>query len=186
MAAVVDATHPFAEQISANAAAACRAAGVPLLRIARPSWQDHPLAETWTWVGSHDEAAIAAAGYDRVMLTVGKQSVDYYRALPNVVARMLELPKTPLPESWTVLQERGPFTVEDEAALLRNEGIAALVTKDSGGALTQAKLEAAARVGTQVIIIRRAAVPAGIEQVRTAQEAFEWVISPGSRPRPCR
>ena len=172
---VVDATHPFAEQISTNAVAACRSTGTPLLRISRPSWASHPLADTWTWVASHDEASREAAGYEKVLLTVGKQSLDHYRNLPDVAARMVELPEEPLPGSWRPLLERGPFTVDSEKELLRNLGVDVLVTKDSGGSLTEAKLTAAADLGVRVIMVRRAPVPKDVPQVATPREALAWV-----------
>ena len=172
---VVDATHPFAKQISTNAVAACRSTGTPLLRISRPSWTSHPLADTWTWVASHDEASREAAGYEKVLLTVGKQSLDHYRNLPDVAARMVELPEEPLPGSWRPLLERGPFTVDSEKELLRNLGVDVLVTKDSGGSLTEAKLTAAADLGVRVIMVRRAPVPKDVPQVATPREALAWV-----------
>ncbi|MDO5066811.1 MAG: cobalt-precorrin-6A reductase [Propionibacteriaceae bacterium] len=172
---VVDATHPFAERISANAVAASRSSGVALLRIERPSWRDHRLAARWLWVTNHDEAARAAAGHDRVLLTVGRQSLDHYRALPHVLARMVELPPEPLPASWEVRLDRGPFDIDSERALLREAGITALVTKDSGGRLTEAKLWAAAELDVTVIVVRRAPTPEGIPTVTTAREAVAFL-----------
>ena len=172
---VVDATHPFAERISANAVTACRRTGTPLLRIARPSWASHPLAGTWTWVNTHDEAATEAAGCGKVLLTVGRQSLDHYRQLLNVAARMVELPEDPLPESWQPLLERGPFTVDSERELLRGLGIDVMVTKDSGGSLTEAKLTAAGELGVRVIVVRRAPAPRDVPQVVTPREALAWL-----------
>ena len=172
---VVDDTHPFAEQISANAVTACRRARTPLLRITRPSWASHPLADTWTWVDSHDNASKEAAGRGKVLLTVGKQSLDYYRNLPDVAARMVELPEEPLPASWQPLLERGPFTIDSEKELLRGLGIDVLVTKDSGGSLTEAKLTAAGDLDVQVIVVRRSPVPKDVRQVATPQEALAWI-----------
>ncbi|MDO5084053.1 MAG: cobalt-precorrin-6A reductase [Arachnia propionica] len=172
---VVDATHPFAERISANAVAASQAAGVPLLRIERPSWSEHRLANRWLWVADHDEAARAAAGHDRVLLTVGRQSLDRYRALPRVLARMVELPSTPLPPSWEVHLGRGPFDIDSERTLLREAGVTALVTKDSGGRLTEPKLWAAAELDVTVIVVRRCPTPEGIPTVATAREAVTFL-----------
>ena len=172
---VVDATHPFAERISANAVEACRQAGVPLLRIARPSWMDHPLAGTWHWVASHDEAAELAARHDRVLLTVGKQSLDRYRHVGNVVARMVEAPAAEGPHPWRLLLDRGPFSLEDERQLLATERITALVTKDSGGSLTEPKLRAADELGVDVIIIRRAPTPPDLPQVPNVSQAADWL-----------
>ena len=176
---VVDATHPFAERISANAVEASRSAGVSLLRIERPSWRDHRLADRWVWVADHDEAARAVAAHSRVLLTVGRQSLDHYRALPHVLARMVELPEQPLPSSWEVRLDRGPFDIDSEHRLLREAGVTALVTKDSGGRLTEAKLWAAAELDVTVVVVRRSPVPEGIPIVTTAIEAMALL---GSRP----
>ena len=172
---VVDATHPFAEHISANAVAACRQVGVPLLRIARPSWESHPLAATWQWAPSHQAAAQLAAGHERVLLTVGRQSVAAYRELNNVIARMVEAPDVAVPDSWTLLLDRGPYTLDGERDLLTVEHISALVTKDSGGALTEPKLRAADELGVAVIVVRRTPLPADVPQVATAAEAAAWL-----------
>lgn len=169
---VVDATHPFAERISANAVEASRSSGVALLRIERPSWRDHQLAARWVWVADHDEAARVAAGHTRVLLTVGRQSLAHYRELPDVVARMVELPPEPLPAAWEVRLDRGPFNIDSERALLRQAGVTVLVTKDSGGRLTEAKLWAAAELDVTVVVVRRAPVPEDVPTVATAHEAL--------------
>ncbi|MDF1488977.1 cobalt-precorrin-6A reductase [Tessaracoccus caeni] len=174
---VVDATHPFAARISENAAEACRIAGVPLLRLSRPGWAEHPLADTWRWVTSHDEAAafLDGLGAEPVLLTVGKQhSLDYVPRLAgrHIIARMTEAPSGPIPESWELLLARGPFALDDELELFRRLGIRALVSKDSGGAHTAAKLDAAHTVGAIVVMIGRPAAPAGVETVATVAEAL--------------
>lgn len=174
---VVDVTHPFAEQISANAAEACRLVGIPLLRIERPSWAQHLLASNWVWVDDHAAAARTAAAFSRVLLTVGRQSLRHYLELPHVVARMVDPPDHPVPSSWQLRLERGPFTIDDERALLRDTAITALVTKDSGDPLTEAKLCAAAELDVTVIILRRAPAPEGVPAVGTPQEAAAWVAT---------
>ena len=88
---------------------------------------------------------------------------------------MVELPEEPLPGSWRPLLERGPFTVDSEKELLRDLGIDVLVTKDSGGSLTEAKLTAAGDLGVRVIMVRRAPVPKDVPQVATPREALAWV-----------
>lgn len=179
---VVDATHPFAARISENAAEACRVARVPLLRLARPGWEGHALADTWLWVSGHDEAARVTAGLetDPVLLTVGKQhTVDYAEHLAGrrVVARMTEPPSSAVPGAWELLLARGPFTLDGELALFRRLGIAALVTKDSGGEHTAAKLEAAHIVGAAVVMIGRPAAPGGVETVGTVADALARLSS---------
>lgn len=158
---VVDATHPFARTMSTNAAAACHQAGIPLVRLDRPGWSTHPLAHTWTWVDDHAAAAAAVLllGASRVLLTVGRlHTLDYSPALDQlaVLARVAEPPSGDLPPTWRLLQARGPFTIQGEGHLLRSHRIDTLVTKDSGGEATAAKLAAAAEAGVRVVMVRRA------------------------------
>ncbi|MPM73237.1 Precorrin-6A reductase [bioreactor metagenome] len=82
-----------------------------------------------------------------------------------------------MPTNWEVLVERGPYDPESETALMRDRRIDVLTTKNSGGSLTEAKLQAAADLGVPVVIVRRPAAPEGIEQVGTPEEAAAWVLT---------
>nr|WP_255574514.1 cobalt-precorrin-6A reductase [Austwickia sp. TVS 96-490-7B] len=181
VAAVVDATHPFAARMTAHAASACHAADVPLLRLQRPSWSTHPGAESWTWVDSHTEAGETAARLGhRIFLTTGRKTLSDFLAVPamttcEVLARLVEPPDLELPPTWRILRSRGPFSCADEIALLRKEQIDVLVTKDSGGPSTTAKLDAAAALRLPVIVVRRPPLPAGITQVAEVTDATAWV-----------
>lgn len=174
--AVVDATHPFATGISASAATACAAAGVPLLRLARPGWADHPLAEAWQWVDGPAQAVRAASGR-RVLLTTGRRTLSEFTALesPFVLVRLVDPVTEPLPPHWRVLTSRGPYTVTGERALLHEHRITVLVTKDSGGTMTEPKLLAAAEVGIPVIVLRRPAPATGGPAVPDVPTAVAWV-----------
>lgn len=174
--AVVDATHPFASGISGSAATACDAAGVPLLRLARPGWANHPLAGTWTWVDGYPAAA-ALLAHRRVFLTTGRTTLHHFDHLTAsfVLVRLVDPPAAPLPAGWSVITSRGPFTVAGEVALLREHRIQVLVTKDSGGALTEAKLLATDELGVSVVVVQRPADPAGVPAVRSVGEAAAWV-----------
>ncbi len=193
--AVVDATHPFASQMSHHAAGAGEATGVPLLRLDRPGWASHPGASAWTWVDDHPSAADAATALagpgGRVLLTVGRQPLRHYRALGHVLARVAEMPRDAAgeppaqPPGWTILEDRGPYDLASERELLRREGIAVLVAKDSGGAATAAKLDAAAEAGVPVVVVRRPAGPGGVPSVSTVADAAAW-IEALERGRPVR
>lgn len=185
VSAVVDATHPFAARMSSNAALACAAAGVPLARWVRPSWRDRPGSAAWTWVPDHTVAARAAGAAGsagdpvsggRVLLTVGRQELDSYRELRDVVARVSEPPPGwTTPDGWEILVARGPFTVNDEFTLLTDRGVGVLVTKDSGGDATSAKLDAAAALGVRVVMIERPPGPTGVPGFSNRIELQAWL-----------
>ncbi|MGY1855175.1 cobalt-precorrin-6A reductase [Modestobacter sp. SYSU DS0290] len=173
--AVVDATHPFAARITANAARAAARQGTPLLRLQRPGWTPGP-GDTWRFVDTSTEAAAAVAGYRSVFLTTGRQGVGVFAGLPGrVLVRSVDPPDEPLPAGATLLLDRGPFSVADELALMREHAVDVVVTKDSGGHLTEAKLVAARQLGIPVVLVRRPPLPPGVETVATVEEALAWL-----------
>jgi precorrin-6A/cobalt-precorrin-6A reductase len=176
---VVDATHPFAARISASAAQACAGAGVPLLRLARPGWSALPGASRWRWAGSSQEAAERAASVGGpVFLTTGRQTLESFTGPlgdTDVLARVVDPVEVELPATWSVLLARGPYTLEGERALMREHRSAVLVTKDSGGEHTRAKLDAADELGVEVVVVRRPAAPEGVEEVGDVEAARAWV-----------
>jgi precorrin-6A/cobalt-precorrin-6A reductase len=177
VAAVVDATHPFAAAMTASAAGAARHTGTPLLRLQRPGWAPGP-GDDWRWVDSPAEAADAVAGFGSVFLTTGRQDLAAFAALTGrCLVRSVDPPAPPLPERTTVVLARGPFTVEEELALMRQHEVDVVVTKDSGGAMTAAKLAAARELGRPVVLVRRPPLPTGLAVVGTVEEALAWVRS---------
>ena len=177
--AVVDATHPFAATISASAALACGQADVPLLRLTRPGWGTHPAAGRWHGVGSHEEAATAAAvAGGPVFLTTGRQSLHRFAGPLGshaVLVRVVDPVTDPLPPGWTVLLSRGPYEVARERELMVAHGVRVLVTKDSGGPHTQGKLDAADGLGLTVVVVRRPTAPAGVDEVGDVPGAVRWL-----------
>ena len=156
--AVVDATHPFAEQMSRHAELACRAAGVPLAVFTRPGWSPQP-GDNWREVESVEAAADAlGAAPRRVFLTQGRLQLAAFARAPqhHYLVRAIDPPEeiARLPNSRLILA-RGPFALADERDLLSRERIDVLVSKNSGGAATYAKMEAARELGIAVILIRR-------------------------------
>ncbi|MFD2469936.1 cobalt-precorrin-6A reductase [Amycolatopsis silviterrae] len=175
--AVVDATHPFAERIGANAFHAAHAAKVPLLRLARPGWQPAG-ADRWHWAADLEEAAALLPGLGaRAFLTSGRQGLAAFADLDPLwfLIRCVDPPDQPLPRRHEVVLDRGPFRLDGERALMTEHDIDVLVTKDSGGAMTAAKLTAARELGLPVVVVRRPPRPAGAETADVAA-AVEWVL----------
>ena len=180
IAAVVDATHPFAARISANAATAVRRTGTPLLRLQRPSWKDHPDASRWTWVDSVAQAVAAGAAEERPFLTTGRQSLASFGAWADkdVTVRVVDPPEFALPPRWRLHRSRGPYAYADERTLMTELAPDLLVTKDSGGSHTAAKLDAARDLGIGVVVIARPAGPVGVPGVTGVDEALAWLADP--------
>ncbi|MFI6938199.1 cobalt-precorrin-6A reductase [Streptomyces sp. NPDC050418] len=181
VAALVDATHPFAAVMSAHAAAAAAASGVPLVALRRPGWSAGP-GDVWHDVPSLAEAAaLLPASGRRVFLTTGRLGLAAFAtdtcADLHFVVRSVEEPEPPLPARTEVLLSRGPFTVEGERELLRTHRIDVVVTKDSGGAATAAKLVAARELGIPVVVVRRPPVPDGVASVPDVAGAVEWLAA---------
>jgi len=173
--ALVDATHPFAAAMTAHAAQAATATGTPVLRLQRPGWREQP-GDDWRWVDSLEAAASAVAGFAHVFLTTGRMGLGAFAGLTQeVLVRSVDPPEPPLPPRTTVVLERGPFTVDDELALMREHAVDVVVTKDSGSSLTQAKLTAARELGIPVVLVRRPPLPDGMPVVETVEEALDWV-----------
>lgn len=174
---IVDATHPFATTISANAARAAALAGVPLLALRRPGWVPGP-GDDWYEAESLKHAAELLPGLGhRVFLTTGRMDLAAFAGLTELwfLVRSVEPPEPPYPPRTRVVLDRGPFTLTSERELLREHRVEVLVTKDSGGDATAPKLTAAREAGIPVVLVRRPALPQGVEVAVTWGEAVAWV-----------
>jgi precorrin-6A/cobalt-precorrin-6A reductase len=178
---LIDATHPFAAQISWNAAAAATEAGIPHLRLIRPAWQPMSGVNSDYWIEVDTLEAAAAAipnTAKRVFLTTGRQQLAPFVPLTHLwfLIRSIDppTPETPMPNGLLLL-DRGPFTLEQERHLLIEHQIALIVSKNSGGEATYAKILAARELRLPVVMVRRPAMPVGM-QVSSVEAAIAWLI----------
>ena len=174
---MIDATHPFAAQMSRNAAAACRDLGLPLAALTRPVWHKQ---EGDRWTGVNDMVAAVRALGERprtVFLTVGGLQLAAFACAPQhrYIVRTIDPPDAinGLPAHRLILA-RGPFSLEQEIALMRDENVDVLVTKNSGGAATGAKIAAARALGIEVIIVERPA-PEAVPTFDTIDGILAWI-----------
>lgn len=177
--AVVDATHPFAATITAHAESACRRLSLPTVVLARPAWPNaHAIV-----VGSDTQAAdvVAMQGFSRVFLTTGRSGTAAFSAVDAwFLIRAVTAPEPhTLPLRHRLLLSRGPYHYDDELRLMRDHGIDAVVTKNSGGDMTRAKLDAAEMLGVAVVMVDRPPLPDGVQTVSTVDEAVAWVRARG-------
>lgn len=156
---VVDATHPFAAQMSTNAVAACAQAGVALAALERAPWAPQP-GDDWRFFPDLHAALQALPSHPaRIFLAIGRQNLALFAGQPHhYLLRLVDPAPQPLPNA-TVVLDRGPFTVEGDLALLRDHAITHIVAKNAGGSGASAKLEAARHLGLPVILIDRPALP---------------------------
>jgi precorrin-6A/cobalt-precorrin-6A reductase len=156
---LVDATHPYAAQISANAFAASRAAHVPCWALRRPAWQPQT-GDDWRMVDNWAELTSALAPFSRPLFTLGREPLAHLDEIPahqHWIVRCLEA--HPGNAQARILDARGPFTVEGERSLFSAGRIDVVISKNSGGNATEAKLEVARERSLPVIMLRRPDLP---------------------------
>ena len=170
---VIDATHPYAAQISANAAKASGAAQVPCWALRREGWQPQA-GDDWRMVDDWTELTAALASFKRPLFTLGREPLAH-------------LDEIPPQQFWTIrclgaheanprariLATRGPFTLEGERALFSAEAFDVVVSKNSGGSATEAKLEVARERGLPVVMLRRPALPAVDREFASVADLLE-------------
>ena len=179
--AVVDATHPFAERMSWSAAEACAETGIALLRLERPAFERDPEID-WRAAASLDAAAALLPGAGRrVFLTTGRQGLAAFARVEHAffLVRCVEPPEpATLPADHELVLDRGPFSLAGELSLIDRHALDVLVTKDSGGDMTRAKLDAARARGLPVIVVARPPRPAA-QTVATVEQALRWLAHGG-------
>jgi precorrin-6A/cobalt-precorrin-6A reductase len=171
IAAVIDATHPFAERMAANAAAACDRTGVPRLKLLRPAWQ--PVGH-WRPLPGLAAAAAALPRGARPLLTTGRKDLGPFLARPDLscLLRVIE-PVPDLPGHIEQVVARPPYDLDAELVLMRRQSVTHLVVKNAGGA-GRAKLEAAARLGLPILVVERPEPPPG-PRAASVCEALSWL-----------
>jgi precorrin-6A/cobalt-precorrin-6A reductase len=189
---LVDATHPFAATITANAARATEEVGLPRLVLRRPAWNPGPSEDlgpsgergpSWAVIPDIQAAAATVRTWpgEGVFLTTGRRDLGAFAAddRHQFLVRTVDPPDGPVPPRMTLLLDRGPYTVDGESALIRQHRIGLLVTKNSGGPMTAAKLTAAKELGVEVVMVERPPLPAGSTVAATVSAALGWLAADG-------
>ena len=174
---LIDASHPFAAQMSRNAVVAAEQTGIPLAALTRPAWTPQS-GDDWTEVPGTAAAVASLAGpRQRVFLAIGSQTLSAFAAQPQhyYLLRLVDPPETqpPLPDCHVEIA-RGPFTLDGDLALLRRHRIQRIVAKNSGGTAARAKLDAARILGLPVTLIARPALPPRPE-FHVAEDILAWL-----------
>jgi precorrin-6A/cobalt-precorrin-6A reductase len=173
---VIDATHPFAAEMSRNAVAACAETGTPLIALERAPWVKAP-GDNWIEIADVN-AAVAALpeAAANVFLAIGRQHIAPFAAKPQHVytLRFVDPPEAPLPFAADVIVSRGPFTLEGELEMMRKRMIAWIIARNSGGDGARAKIDAARRLGLPVIMISRPQLPERL-RVESVAAIMQWL-----------
>jgi precorrin-6A/cobalt-precorrin-6A reductase len=183
ISALVDATHPYAARISANAAEAAKAASVPCLHLVRPEWNREP-GDNWHMAADNEAAAgildeLSSNAPLTVFLSIGRQELAsyFFRWNCTFVVRSVEPPEADdLPPDAKLVLARGPFGEADELAFLSENAVDILVSKNSGGGATYGKIAAARALRIPVVMVERPALPEG-EVVGAVEDAVDWVAA---------
>ena len=177
---VIDATHPFAAQMSGNAVAACAAMDIPLIALERAPWVAGE-GDRWTHLADLGAAAAALSGpARRVFLAIGRQHLAAFTGQPqhHYLVRLVDAPDAPLPlPQVRVIVARGPFDMAGDTDLMQDHGTDIVVAKNAGGKGAVAKIAAARALGLPVLMIDRPVIP--VRRVaRTVAEVMGWLDHP--------
>ncbi|ULK96901.1 cobalt-precorrin-6A reductase [Bradyrhizobium sp. I71] len=173
---VIDATHPFAAEMSRNAVEACAETGAPLIALERAPWTRAPGDK---WIETRDVNAAVAALPDaptNVFLAIGRQHIAPFASKPQhaYTLRFVDPPEAPLPFAADVIVSRGPFTLPSELEMLRARGIVWIVARNSGGDGARAKIDAARTLGLPVVMITRPQLPERL-RVEKVADVMQWL-----------
>jgi precorrin-6A/cobalt-precorrin-6A reductase len=177
---LVNATHPYAADMSLNALRAHQATGVPLLRFIRPEWIRDPV-DVWIKTPHVSAAADVCRWYGkRILLTIGSQEVAHFARIKTArfYLRLVDTPDAPVPlENYQLIEAKGPFNLNDERRLMLENGIDLIVSKNSGGEATYAKILAARELSIPVVMIDRPEIArrTGSDTAHTLDEAMDWI-----------
>lgn len=174
---VIDATHPFAAQMSDNAVRAAAMTGRPLCALTRLPWEEEA-GDDWLRVADIPQAVAALSGTRRaVFLAIGRMHIDAFVKQPQhrYILRLVDPPKEepPFPDHLSIIS-RGPFTYEDDLRLLKQHRVDVVVSKNAGGLGSRSKIQAARDLGLKVIMIDRPALPERLE-LHLASDVIDWV-----------
>ncbi|NBZ85957.1 cobalt-precorrin-6A reductase [Stagnihabitans tardus] len=172
---VIDATHPFAAQMSTHAVAACSETGTPLIALERKPWRPGP-GDDWLLVPRMEDAVQALPSAPaRVFLAIGRLQLEVFTARPehHYILRLVDPPRD-LPFAAEVILSRGPFAYEDDLRLMQERKVQVVVSKNAGGIGARAKLDAARALGLRVILVDRPPVPPR-HRVETVAEVMSWL-----------
>ncbi|MDA9487900.1 cobalt-precorrin-6A reductase [Bradyrhizobium sp. CCBAU 11361] len=173
---VIDATHPFAAEMSRNAVGACAETGTPLIALERTPWAKAP-GDNWIEVADVNAAVAALPDLPaKLFLAIGRQHIAPFATKPQhaYTLRFVDPPEAPLPFPADVIVSRGPFTLDGELNMLRTRGIMSIVARNSGGDGARAKIDAARTLGLPVIMIARPELP-GRQRVESVAEIMQWL-----------
>jgi precorrin-6A/cobalt-precorrin-6A reductase len=183
---VLDATHPFAAIMSRQAFEACIETGVALVRLERPAWTKEP-EDTWIDVETIADAAAVLPFGARVLLTTGRKQIEPFtvRADLSGLIRTIEPPAATLPPQWLLVQDRPPYGLDSEMAVINTHHITHIVSKNAGSLATVAKIEAARQLGLPVVMVRRPSKPQCLhysDVQSLIERQTQWLGSLTARP----